>query len=236
MAETIPSRQRLRQRPAGGGDVLVAPSILAADFAHLADACRAAIDAGADLLHIDVMDGHFVPNLTFGPALVASLREALPGACLDVHLMVMDPGMFIGPFAEAGADHISFHAEVLEEADARRLADRTRELGCTAGLAINPDKPFEAVAGWLDAFEMLLVMSVFPGFGGQPFIADVLDSVRAGRAGSASGQWIELDGGIGPANATQARGAGCDLLVAGSSFFRQDRSAWPELLRQLRGP
>ncbi|MEM8757202.1 MAG: ribulose-phosphate 3-epimerase [Planctomycetota bacterium] len=233
MPDSQPTNQRDLIRN-GPGRVLAAPSILAADFANLADDCRAAIKAGADVLHIDVMDGHFVPNLTFGPALVASLRRALPTACLDVHLMITDPAAFVGPFAEAGADHITFHAEVVDEAEARSLADRVRGLGCTAGLAINPDTPIESVAGWLDAFEMLLVMSVFPGFGGQSFIEETLASTRA-AAEPGRDLWVEMDGGLDPTTAPRAIEAGCDLVVAGSALFGRAREAWPGVIASLRG-
>ncbi len=217
------------------GAVHVAPSILAADFGHLADECRASVEAGATVLHLDVMDGHFVPNLTFGPALVRNLRDALPNVCLDAHLMVTDPADFVEPFAEAGADHITFHAEVLDEAEARSLAGRVRDLGCTAGLAINPDTPYESVRGWLDAFEMLLVMSVHPGFAGQAFIGEVVEKTRVARASEASDLWIQMDGGLGLDNAGLVREAGCDVLVAGSAFYGRDRADWPAVVSGLRG-
>ncbi|MEO1717071.1 MAG: ribulose-phosphate 3-epimerase [Planctomycetota bacterium] len=225
-------RDVLRNRD---GSVHLAPSILAADFAFLADECRASVEAGATVLHLDVMDGHFVPNLTFGPALVQNLRAALPDVCLDAHLMVTDPGDFVEPFAEAGADHITFHAEVMEEVDARALADRVRSLGCTAGIAINPETPCERVAAWADAFEMLLVMSVRPGFAGQAFIGDVLEKTRAARAGAWADRWIQMDGGISGGNAGSVRAAGCDVLVAGSAFYGPDRSAWAEVAMAIRG-
>lgn len=213
--------------------VHLAPSILAADFGFLADECRASVDAGATVLHLDVMDGHFVPNLTFGPALVKNLRAALPTVCFDAHLMVTDPSDFVEPFADAGADHITFHAEVMEETEARSLADRIRDLGCTAGIAINPETPYERVAGWADAFEMLLVMSVRPGFAGQAFMGEVVDKTRAARTGAWSTKWIEMDGGLSPSNASLVRQAGCDVLVAGSALFGKPREEWASVVRSM---
>lgn len=225
-------RELLRNRD---GSAHFAPSILAADFAFLADECRAAVDAGATVMHLDIMDGHFVPNLTFGPALVAHLRAALPGVCFDAHLMITDPADFVEAFAEAGADHITFHAEVMGEDEARRLAARIHELGCTAGVAINPETPYEAVESWADAFEMLLVMSVRPGFGGQAFMSEVVEKTRAARSGAWADRWIEMDGGLSPTNAPLVREAGCDLLVAGSALFGRPRSDWPAVARTIYG-
>ena len=217
------------------GAVHLAPSILAADFAFLADECRASVEAGATVMHLDVMDGHFVPNLTFGPALVKNLRAAMPGVCFDAHLMVTDPGDFVEPFAEAGADHITFHAEVMGENEARGLADRIRALGCTAGIAINPETPYETVEGWADAFEMLLVMSVRPGFAGQAFMGEVVEKTRAARSGAWSDRWIQMDGGLGPANAGLVCDAGCDVLVAGSALFSKPRTDWPGVISAMTG-
>lgn len=225
-------RDVLRHRT---GRAHLAPSILAADFAYLADECRASVDAGATVLHLDVMDGHFVPNLTFGPALVKNLRAALPDVCFDAHLMVTDPADFVEPFIDAGVDHITFHAEVTDEGAARALAARIHDLGCTAGLAINPETPYETVDSWLDAFELLLVMSVRPGFAGQAFMSEVVDKTRAARSGSASNKWIQMDGGLGPANANLVREAGCDLLVAGSALYGRDRNDWPAVAASLIG-
>lgn len=217
------------------GRALAAPSILAADFAALADECRSAIDSGADLLHLDVMDGHFVPNLTMGPALCASLRRALPDVCLDVHLMVTDPGAFVVPFAEAGADHITFHAETGDERAVRELALRIRALGCSAGVALNPATPLDRVSGLLGEIDLLLVMSVNPGFAGQAFIPEVMVKTTRARAEGPAGMWIQMDGGLSPANAGVIRSAGCDVLVAGSALFGRPRERWAGIVSDLQG-
>lgn len=197
----------------------LAPSILSADFAHLAEAVHAVAEGGASLLHVDVMDGHFVPNITIGPPVVASLRKVtrLP---LDVHLMIEDPDQYIPAFVDAGADWISVHQEACIHLN--RTLEHIREHGVNAGVVINPATPVVMLEEVLEMVDHVLVMSVNPGFGGQKFIPSSLDKVRKltmMRAARRANFRIEIDGGIGPETIADAVRAGVEVLVAGSAVF-----------------
>jgi ribulose-phosphate 3-epimerase len=209
----------------GRGGVRIAPSLLSADFRNLERAVRAAEEGGADLLHLDVMDGHFVPNLTFGPLVVEAVRRVtrLP---LDVHLMVEPPEPLLEPFRRAGADLITVHVEAVRHLQ-RTLAE-IRRLGARAGVALNPATPPEAVEYVWGDLDLILVMSVNPGFAGQGFLPQVLPKIRRLRAEAQRrgwDGWISVDGGIGPDTARLVADAGADTLVAGSAVFGQPDAA-----------
>lgn len=212
----------------------IAPSVLGADFAHLADEIASADRAGISMYHLDIMDGHFVPNISFGPGIVKMVHK-LTRAFLDVHLMLTQPEKYFEPFVKAGADSITFHLEV--HPDPMPFARQLRELGIKAGISINPDMPVESVLKCLKEFDYLLIMSVFPGFGGQKFIESALPKISIARHyvdDHGLKTQIEVDGGIDAANAAKVAAAGADVLVMGTGFFGvQDRKRLVESISGL---
>ena len=207
----------------------IAPSILSADFARLGEEVRTVLEAGADVVHFDVMDNHYVPNLTIGPLVCEALRKHGVTAPIDVHLMVKPVDRIIPDFAKAGATYITFHPEASEHID--RTIGLIKENGCKAGLVFNPATPLDILEYTLDKLDMVLLMSVNPGFGGQKFIPYVLDKARAVRKmidDRGLKVNIEIDGGVGPANIAEVASAGVDTFVAGSAIFGAAKDSDPQ--------
>jgi ribulose-phosphate 3-epimerase len=201
--------------------IVVSPSILSANFSRLGEDVRAVDQAGADWIHVDVMDGRFVPNITIGPLIVEALRPVTQKP-LDVHLMIVEPERYVADFAKAGADIISVHAESSSTTHLHRTLGQIKELGKQAGVVLNPASPLSLIEYVLDLVDLVLIMSVNPGFGGQSFIPGVVPKIRDLRQmcdERGLNPWIEVDGGLKPANTWQVLEAGANAIVAGSAVF-----------------
>ncbi|NLY72089.1 MAG: ribulose-phosphate 3-epimerase [Tissierellia bacterium] len=202
--------------------MIISPSILSADFSKLGEEIKALDEAGADWIHFDVMDGQFVPNISFGAPILKDIKP-LTKLPFDVHLMVVEPYNYLEDFAKKGANLITFHVEAVE--DVNRYFDKLNELGVKIGLSLSPDSPVELIEPYLDRLDLVLVMSVYPGFGGQKFIEASLDKISKISRLRKERQLdflIEVDGGVGPANASIIKEAGADVLVAGSAILGRD--------------
>lgn len=212
----------------------ISPSILSADFSHLGADCRMVLDAGAQMLHYDVMDGHFVPNISFGVPVLKSLHKALPDAFYDVHLMITHPQQYAEAFAKAGASLLNFHLEC--DDDIQETIDAIKAQGCKVGMTIKPGTPVEELGYYLDQLDLVLVMSVEPGFGGQKFMADMMPKVQAIRGyidAMNPGCELEVDGGVDGGTCKVCIASGANVLVAGSAVYKA--ADIPAKIKELRG-
>lgn len=219
--------------------VVVSPSILSADFSRLGEEIKAVDEAGADWIHVDVMDGRFVPNITIGPLIVKAIRPVTKKP-LDVHLMIVEPEKYVEDFANAGADIISVHAEHNASPHLHRTLGQIRELGKQAGVVLNPSTPLDLIEYVLELCDLILIMSVNPGFGGQSFIPEIVPKISKLRQmceAKGLNPWIEVDGGLKPNNTWQVLEAGANAIVAGSAVFKApDYAAAIEGIRNSKRP
>jgi ribulose-phosphate 3-epimerase len=212
------------------GTIEIVPSVLSADFARLADEIAVITSAGVSMVHLDVMDGHFVPNITIGPPVIAKLRK-VSGLVFDAHLMISEPAKYAERFVEAGADHITFHIEVAD--DPQELIDRLHKLGCSAGICLNPETPVEAIEKVARLCDMVLVMTVHPGFGGQEFMQEAAKKIARIREIVGPDIRVEVDGGIDSRTTPTVVSYGADTLVAGNAIFaKSDRVAAIDAIRK----